>query len=187
MTAFSAEPSSRRSERDDFQCPLWVRSGNSAGRLRFRLALNSRRLWPCQIKTIELLDGEGIVFQSVTEAMDTTTPGGRLPFHICGALAEFERGIIRERTAAGLVAARSQGRTGGAKRKLDETAKREARALLAIPRKHSEKRRGALWLISGDPLSRSSALCQRLNVVAGSCDRRGLKNLIPKIESLRVI
>lgn len=94
-----------------------------------RLARSMKQL----IETIELLDGEGIGFQSVTEAMDTTPPGGRLLFHICGALAEFARGIIRERTAAGLKAARAQGRTGGAKRKLDETAKREARALLAIP------------------------------------------------------
>lgn len=94
-----------------------------------RLARSMKQL----IETIELLDGQGIGFRSVTEAMDTTTPGGRLLFHICGALAEFERGIIRERTAAGLAAARAQGRTGGAKRKLDEAAKREARALLAIP------------------------------------------------------
>jgi DNA invertase Pin-like site-specific DNA recombinase len=69
-----------------------------------RLARSVKQL----IETIELLDGEGIGFQSVTEAMDTTTPSGRLLFHICGALAEFERGIIRERTAAGLAAARAQ-------------------------------------------------------------------------------
>ena len=72
-----------------------------------RLARSIKQL----IETIELLDGEGIGFQSVTEAMDTTTPGGRLLFHICGALAELERGIIRELTAAGLAAARAQGRT----------------------------------------------------------------------------
>ena len=52
-------------------------------------------------------------FRSLTEAIDTTTPGGRLIFHIFGALAEFERSIIRERTVAGLDAARARGRTGG--------------------------------------------------------------------------
>ena len=52
------------------------------------------------------LEGQGIGFQSVTEAIDTTTPGGKLVFHIFGALAEFERNLIRERTKAGLDAAR---------------------------------------------------------------------------------
>src|SRR3954467_14646179 len=51
------------------------------------------------------LEGQGIGFQSTTEAIDTTTPGGKLVFHIFGALAEFERNLIRERTHAGLEAA----------------------------------------------------------------------------------
>ncbi len=55
----------------------------------------------------------GIGFRSVTESMDTTTSGGRLIFHIFGALAEFERALIRERTKAGLAAARARGRKGG--------------------------------------------------------------------------
>jgi DNA invertase Pin-like site-specific DNA recombinase len=49
----------------------------------------------------------------VTEGIDTTTPGGRLVFHLFGALAEFERDLIRERTRAGLAAARARGRNGG--------------------------------------------------------------------------
>ena len=49
----------------------------------------------------------------MTEQIDTTTPAGRLQFHLFGALAEFEREIIRERTRAGLAAARARGRTGG--------------------------------------------------------------------------
>ena len=65
------------------------------------------------IETITDLEGRGIGFRSLTEHIDTTTPGGKLIFHIFGALAEFERDLIRERTTAGLVAARARGRTGG--------------------------------------------------------------------------
>jgi DNA invertase Pin-like site-specific DNA recombinase len=55
----------------------------------------------------------GIGFKSLTEQLDTTTPGGKLVFHVFGALAEFERELIRERTRAGLAAARARGRNGG--------------------------------------------------------------------------
>jgi DNA invertase Pin-like site-specific DNA recombinase len=65
------------------------------------------------IDTITTLEGRGVGFRSVTESIDTTTSGGKLIFHIFGALAEFERDLIRERTTAGLVAARARGRTGG--------------------------------------------------------------------------
>jgi len=65
------------------------------------------------IDTLTDLDKRGIGFRSLTENIDTTTPGGRLIFHIFGSLAEFERDLIRERTNAGLAAARSRGRTGG--------------------------------------------------------------------------
>jgi DNA invertase Pin-like site-specific DNA recombinase len=57
-------------------------------------------------------------FQSITEKIDTTTSGGKLIFHIFGALAEFERDIIKERTSAGLEAARARGRTGGRRKVL---------------------------------------------------------------------
>ncbi len=65
------------------------------------------------IDTITTLNQQGIGFRSLTENIDTTTSGGKLIFHIFGALAEFERDIIRERTRAGLDAARARGRTGG--------------------------------------------------------------------------
>src|ERR1700683_1686377 len=58
------------------------------------------------------LEKEGVGFQSVTEEINTTTPNGKLTFHIFGALAEFERNLIRERTRAGLQAARARGRRG---------------------------------------------------------------------------
>jgi DNA invertase Pin-like site-specific DNA recombinase len=65
------------------------------------------------IATITDLSGNGIGFKSLQENMDTTTSGGKLIFHIFGALAEFEREVIKERTNAGLQAARARGRLGG--------------------------------------------------------------------------
>jgi DNA invertase Pin-like site-specific DNA recombinase len=61
-----------------------------------------------------------IGFKSLTEQIDTTTSGGKLVFHVFGALAEFERDVIRERTQAGLAAARARGRVGGRPKKLAE-------------------------------------------------------------------
>ncbi len=75
---------------------------------------------------IELLKGlkeRGIEFISLTEQIDTTTPGGKLIFHLMGALAEFERDLIRERTNAGLAAAKARGRIGGRPRKLKTNGK----------------------------------------------------------------
>src|SRR5881275_724710 len=65
------------------------------------------------IETVTDLSQRHIGFKSLTESIDTTTSNGRLIFHIFGALAEFERDIIRERTLAGLLAARARGRMGG--------------------------------------------------------------------------
>lgn len=65
------------------------------------------------IEIITDLDGKGVGFRSMTENIDTTTPGGRLVFHLFGALAQFERDLIRERTRAGLKAAEDRGRRGG--------------------------------------------------------------------------
>ena len=65
------------------------------------------------IETITELNNRKIGFKSIQENIDTTTSGGKLVFHIFGALAEFERDIIRERTNAGLLAARARGRKGG--------------------------------------------------------------------------
>ena len=75
---------------------------------------------------MELLKGlneRSIEFNSLTEQIDTTTPGGKLIFHLMGALAEFERDLIRERTNAGLAAARVRGRVGGRPRKLKTNGK----------------------------------------------------------------
>ena len=84
------------------------------------------------IDTLTDLDKRGIGFRSLTEAIDTTTPGGKLIFHIFGALAEFERDLIKERTNAGLAAARARGRLGGRRKAFADPAKlRMARTLFA--------------------------------------------------------
>ena len=85
------------------------------------------------IETVEALRLKGIGFRSLTEALDTTTAQGRLVFHMFGALAEFERSLIRERTQAGLAAARRVGRTGGRPPKLTDDDIEAAKAMLANP------------------------------------------------------
>jgi DNA invertase Pin-like site-specific DNA recombinase len=65
------------------------------------------------IDTVRLLEDRGVGFRSLTEAIDTSSSGGKLVFHVFAALAEFERDLIRERTRAGLAAARARGRVGG--------------------------------------------------------------------------
>jgi DNA invertase Pin-like site-specific DNA recombinase len=94
-----------------------------------RLGCSLRHL----IETITALHARGIGFKSLTEQIDTTS-GGKLVFHIFGALAEFERDIIRERTQAGLAAARARGRQGG-RPKLPGTARK-----VALARKLYEER-----------------------------------------------
>jgi DNA invertase Pin-like site-specific DNA recombinase len=81
------------------------------------------RSLPYLIELLKGLQGRGIEFVSITEQIDTTTPGGKLNFHLMGALAEFERDLIRERTNAGLAAAKARGRVGGRPRKLKTNGK----------------------------------------------------------------
>lgn len=76
------------------------------------------------------LEERGIALRSLTEGIDTSTAGGRLVLHIFGSIAEFERELIRERTHAGLAAARVRGRKGGRRPKLTAAQVRHARALL---------------------------------------------------------
>lgn len=70
------------------------------------------------IDTVNKLQANGVEFVSLQESVDTTTSGGKLVFHVFGALAEFEREMIRERTKAGLRAARARGRQSGRPQKL---------------------------------------------------------------------
>lgn len=89
------------------------------------------RSLPHLIETVRALQTRGVGFRSLTEAIDTTTPGGRLIFHIFGALGQFERDLIQERTRAGLDAAAARGRRGGRKPVVTEDKLRRARALIA--------------------------------------------------------
>lgn len=87
-----------------------LRSGDTLVVWRLdRLGRSLRHL----IDTVTELAARGVGFRSLHENIDTTTPGGRLVFHLFAALAEFERDLIRERTQAGLAAARTRGRQGG--------------------------------------------------------------------------
>ena len=81
------------------------------------------------ILMIEELANRDIAFMSLRESIDTTTSGGRLIFHVFGALAEFEREIISERTKAGLQAAKARGRCGGRPKLMDQEKVRLARTL----------------------------------------------------------
>lgn len=91
------------------------------------------------IETVAVLEAKGIGFQSLQESIDTTTSGGRLIFHIFGALAEFERNLIRERTMAGLAAARARGRRGGRPKALTDPLKIESLYKLYDEGKYSIK------------------------------------------------
>ncbi len=85
------------------------------------------------IDTVEGLRSRNIGFRSLTETLDTTAAQGRLVFHMFGALAEFERSRIRERTRAGLLAAKKGGRTGGHPSKLTYDDIEAAKAMLTNP------------------------------------------------------
>jgi DNA invertase Pin-like site-specific DNA recombinase len=104
----------------------YVRKGDTL--VVWRLDRLGRSL-PHLIATMTALEERGIGFKSLMENIDTTTSGGKLIFHIFGALAEFERNLIRERTTAGLAAARARGRKGGRPKALTGNRLNIARAL----------------------------------------------------------
>lgn len=121
---FTDTASGIQTERQELEEALgFLRAGDSLVVWRLdRLGRSLKHL----IETITRLNNNKIGFQSITENIDTTTSGGKLIFHIFGALAEFERDIIRERTNAGLQAARARGRMGGRPKSL--TGKKVAMA-----------------------------------------------------------
>lgn len=88
------------------------------------------------IEMVERLENQGIGLRSLKESIDTASSGGRLVFHLFGALAEFERALIRERTRAGLAAARARGRKGGRPKALDP-ARRQLAVRLYREREHT--------------------------------------------------
>ncbi|CAA9453517.1 MAG: Phage integrase, site-specific serine recombinase [uncultured Rubrobacteraceae bacterium] len=124
---FEEKISSREAERGALREAFdWCREGDVLVVARLdRLGRSLREL----IDLVGELEGRGVGFRSLKESLDTTTAGGRLIFHVFGALAEFEREIIRERTMAGLESARARGRHGGRPRALDENRAKLARRL----------------------------------------------------------
>lgn len=126
---FEEKASGAQRERPQLTAVLdYIREGDTLVVWKLdRLARSLKQL----IETVEMLNEKGIGFRSLTENVDSTTSGGRLIFHIFGALAEFERSIIRERTKAGLDAARARGRVGGRPPAMSDDDIAVARALLA--------------------------------------------------------
>ena len=129
---------------DDY---LWteVKSGVKAKRPKLELALTQARRGDTivvykldrfgrslldLIEKVESLTRRGIGFRSITEGFDTTTPGGRLLFHVIGALAQFERDLVVERTRDGMAAARARGSQIGAVKKFTEDMEKEAAAMM---------------------------------------------------------
>jgi DNA invertase Pin-like site-specific DNA recombinase len=132
---FTDTISSRKAERPELKRALdQLRPGDTLVVWRLdRLARSVQEL----INLVNLIHAKSADFKSLTEHVDTTTPGGKLVFHVFASVAEFERDIIQERTKAGLTAARARGRTGGRPPLDKDPSKRKkidmARALHADP------------------------------------------------------
>jgi len=128
VKVFEDRASGARADRAGLRSALdYVREGDVL--IVWKLDRLGRSL-PHLIETVTSLAKRGVGFRSITEAIDTTTPGGRLIFHLFGALGQFERDLIQERTRAGLAAAAARGRKGGRKRVV--TAEKLARARTII-------------------------------------------------------
>ena len=102
---------------------------------------------------MERIAKAGVGFRSITENIDTTTPAGRMMMQMVGAFAEFERAMIKERTTAGLAAARAEGRIGGRRKKLD-AAKRRDIAECVITGRKSGAEMARLYNVSQPTVSR---------------------------------
>lgn len=126
---FEETASGTRSDRPAFAAALdSARAGDTLIVWRLdRLARSLRQL----LTTVDDLQARGIGLRSLTEAIDTGSPSGRLILHIFGCLNQFEVELVRQRTRAGLDASRARGRVGGRPRALTEQEVRAARAMLS--------------------------------------------------------
>lgn len=108
---FMEKASGAKRDRPELMKALeYMREGDTLVVWKFdRLARSLKQL----VETMDMLDSRGMGFVSLTQKIDTTTPGGKLVFNIFASIAEFEREIIRERTMCGLAAARKNGRVPG--------------------------------------------------------------------------
>ena len=105
------------------------------------------------LRVMQRIAAAGAGFRSITEAIDTTSAGGRMMMQMLGAFAEFERAMIRERTSAGLAAARAEGRVGGRRPKLNEAQCQEIGDAVATGRR-SGADMARLFRVSGATVSR---------------------------------
>ncbi len=128
---FQEKLSGKTKERPELeQCLRMLRKGDTLTVWRLdRLGRSLKDL----VEIISTLEEQEIGFHSITENIDTTSAGGKLIFHIFGALAEFEHTLIRERTVAGLAAARARGRKGGRTPSMTKTDVKKAAAMLHDP------------------------------------------------------
>lgn len=128
---FQEKVTGKMKERPELsQCLRMLRKGDTLIVWKLdRLARSLKDL----VEIIQDLNEREVGFKSLTESIDTTSSGGRLVFHIFGALAEFEHSLIRERTIAGLEAARARGRKGGRKPSMSDSDIRKAAAMLSDP------------------------------------------------------
>ncbi len=115
---FTESASGMKTSRPELDAALdYLREGDQL--VVWRLDRLGRSL-PHLLDVLAQLDGRGVGFLSLTEALDTSTSGGRLVFSVFGAIAQFERELITERTRAGLAAAKAQGRVGGRPRTMTQ-------------------------------------------------------------------
>ena len=128
---FTEQASGARRDRPELAAALdYIRNGDTLVVWKLdRLARSVRQL----VETAADLQARQIGLRVLTQQIDTTTAGGRLVFHVFAAVAEFERELTLERTAAGLANARAQGKRGGRKAALGAAEIRRARAMLADP------------------------------------------------------
>jgi len=130
-TIYEETASGKSADRPQLEsCLKALRAGDTL--VVWRLDRLGRSL-PDLVKIIADLERQGVAFESLTEKIETSSATGKLVFHLFAALAEFERNLIRERTKAGLAAARARGRKGGRKPSLNTKQIREIKALLRDP------------------------------------------------------
>ena len=130
-TIYEEAVSGKSADRPELeQCRKALRAGDTL--VVWRLDRLGRSL-PDLVQIVAELEQQGVAFESLTEKIETSSAAGKLVFHVFAALAEFERNLIRERTHAGLAAARARGRKGGRKPALTPQQVREIKALLRDP------------------------------------------------------
>jgi len=128
---YSDTASGKDAERKELAaCLKALREGDTL--VVWRLDRLGRSL-PDLVRIIGELEKKGVGFESLTEKIETSGAAGKLVFHVFAALAEFERTLIRERTRAGLVAARARGRSGGRRPKLTPQQVKEIKRLMSDP------------------------------------------------------